>query len=979
MDAFAHLGSEVRSALSEQGFSTPTEPQREAIPPLAAGENALVLAPTGTGKTETAMLPVFDAIVEARDSPGDRPREGISALYITPLRALNRDMMDRLEWWGDRLGVEVAVRHGDTTQYERSKQADDPPDVLITTPESLQAILTGSKMRVGLEDVAHVVIDEVHELASAKRGAQLTVGLERLRRVAGPFQRVGLSATVGTPEEVGKFLVGSGRRDPDRPGDREFEIVEVAAGTRTDVRVLDPEITDRDATLAGELAVDETTASHVRTIREIVADHESTLIFVNTRQTAEALGSRFKTLAERERPGGDADGGDDAGDGGADGDGPTEIEVHHGSLSKDVRIDVEDRFKSGSLDGLVCTSSMELGIDVGRVDHVVQYGSPREVARLLQRVGRAGHRRDLVSEGTVVTQGGDDTLEALAIARRADAELVEPAAIHHGSLDTVANQIVGVVMDEGDVHARVAYETVTNAYPFRDLAEETFQEVVRELDGNRLLWLDEESDTLEKSGGTWQYFYANLSMIPDESTYEVYDMSSRRGIGTLDERFVVNFAGPGETFIQRGEMWRITEVDEEEERVNVTPIADPAGEVPSWIGEEIPVPKPVAEEVGRIRGEAAEALAAGSTPEAVAADLAERYPADQRTIAAALKPVVDHVDAGHPVPTDRRIVIEGSARTVAVNAAFGHEVNETLARLLAALVGQRAGSSVGMDVDPYRIEFEVPHGVDPGTFREVLETTDPDRLEAYLELALKKSDALKFTLAQVAAKFGAVKRYREGRGRFGGDRLLAALEGTPVYDEALREVFHADLAVAETAELLAAIQDGSLGVEIARERTPLGTAGRSAGTEFLVPENADADVIETIRERIRNDRVILFCLHCADWRRTTKVRRVPDQPECPDCGSTRVAALNPWDDETVAAVRAGEKDEEQERRTKRAHRAASLVQTHGKRAVIALAARGVGPHNAARIINKLREDEDEFYRDVLRQEREYARTQSFWD
>jgi len=969
MDAFARLGSEVREALSEQGFTTPTEPQREAIPPLAEGRNALVLAPTGTGKTETAMLPVFDAIVAARDSPGDRPRYGISALYITPLRALNRDMMDRLEWWGDRLGVEVAVRHGDTTQYERSKQADDPPDVLITTPESLQAILTGSKMRVALEDVAHVVIDEVHELASAKRGAQLTVGLERLRRVAGPFQRVGLSATVGTPEEVGKFLVGSGRRDPDRPGDREFEIVEVAAGTRTDVRVLDPEITDRDATLAGELAVDETTASHVRTIRGIVADHESTLIFVNTRQTAEALGSRFKTLAEKERSAAERDSGDD----------PTEIEVHHGSLSKDVRIDVEDRFKAGDLDGLVCTSSMELGIDVGRVDHVVQYGSPREVARLLQRVGRAGHRRDLVSEGTVVTQGGDDTLEALAIARRADAELVEPAAIHHGSLDTVANQIVGVVMDEGDVHAREVYQVVTSAYPFRELSEPQFQEVVRELDGNRLLWLDEESDTLEKSGGTWQYFYANLSMIPDESTYDVYDMSSRRGIGTLDERFVVNFAGPGETFIQRGEMWRITEVDEEEERVNVTPIADPAGEVPSWIGQEIPVPKPVAEEVGRIRGEAAAALAAGSTPEAVAGDLAERYPADEGTIAAALKPVVDHVEAGHPVPTDRRVVIEGSARTVAVNAAFGHEVNETLARLLAALVGQRAGSSVGMDVDPYRIEFEVPPCVDPGTFREVLETTDPDRLEAYLELALKNSDALKFTLAQVAAKFGSVKRYREGRGRFGGDRLLAALEGTPVYDEALREVFHADLAVAETAELLAKMQDGSLDVDIARERTPLGTAGRSAGTEFLVPENADADVIETIRERIRNDRVILFCLHCADWRRTTKVRRVPDQPECPDCGSTRVAALNPWDDETVTAVRATEKDEEQERRTKRAHRAASLVQTHGKRAVIALAARGVGPHNAARIINKLREDEDEFYRDVLRQEREYARTQSFWD
>ncbi|WP_418282764.1 DEAD/DEAH box helicase [Halorubrum sp. DTA98] len=968
MDAFTHLGATVREALSERGFTTPTEPQRKAIPPIAAGRNALVLAPTGTGKTETAMLPVLDRLVAARDAPGDAPRPGISALYVTPLRALNRDMMDRLAWWGDRLDVEVAVRHGDTTRYERSTQADDPPDVLITTPESLQAILTGSKMRAALADVEHVVVDEVHELASAKRGAQLTIGLERLRRVAGPFQRIGLSATVGSPEEVGRFLVGCGRRDPERDGDREFEIVEVAAGTRTDVRVVDPEITAADSRLAGELAADETVASHVRTIREIVREHESTLIFVNTRQTAEALGSRFKTLADGTRESTHEERV-----------APVDIEIHHGSLSTDVRVDVEDRFKRGAIDGLVCTSSMELGIDVGSVDHVVQYGSPREVARLLQRVGRAGHRRDLVSEGTVVTQGGDDTLEAMAIARRAEAGLVEPAHIHHGSLDTVANQVVGLVMDEGDVRAREAYETVTNAYPFRDLSEPAFQAVVRELDGNGLVWLDEESDTLSKSGGTWQYFYANLSMIPDESTYEVYDMSSRRGIGTLDERFVVNFAGPGETFVQRGEMWRITDVDEEEERVNVTPIADPTGEIPSWVGQEIPVPKPVAEEVGRIRGEAAEALAAGSTREAVAANLTERYPVDRRTIASALEPVEQHVEAGHPVPTDERIVIEGQARTVAVNAAFGHEVNETLARLLAALVGQRTGSSVGMEVDPYRIGFEVPAGVDLGTFVEILETTDPDHLEAYLELALKNSDVLKFTLAQVAAKFGTIKRYREGRGRFGGDRLLAALEGTPVFEEALREVFHADLDVAATATVLERVRSGDLSLATARERTPLGTAGRSAGTEFLVPENADASVIETVRERIRNDRVILACLHCDDWKRTTKVRRVREHPECPVCGSTRIASLNPWDEETVAAVRATEKDDEQERLTERAHRAASLVQTHGKQAVIAMAARGVGPHNAARIINRLREDETEFYRDVLRQEREYARTQSFWD
>ncbi|WP_299330476.1 DEAD/DEAH box helicase, partial [Haloplanus sp.] len=801
----------------------------------------------------------------------------------------------------------------------------------------------GEKLRTALSDVNHVVVDEVHELASSKRGAQLTVGLERLRELSGAFQRIGLSATVGSPEEVGAFLTGG----------RGCALVEVAAGTNVDFRVCTPEPTPEDERLAGELATDVDVASHVRAIRDIVADNESTLVFVNTRQTAEALGSRFKRVG-------------------------APIGVHHGSLSTDARIEVEKAFKTGDLDGLVCTSSMELGIDVGRVDHVVQYGSPREVARLLQRVGRAGHRRDQVSEGTILTSHSDDTLEALAIARRAVAGEVEPASIHDGSLDVAANQIVGLVMDHGEIGARAAYETLTRAYPFRSLSAERFREVVRELSGNRLLWLDEDADRLEKSGGTWRYFYANLSMIPDEETYEVYDLSSRTTVGTLDERFVLNFATPGEVFIQRGEMWRITEVDEDETRVEVTPIEDPAGEVPSWTGKEIPVPAAVAGEVGEMRDVATAQFEGGADRQAVAREFLPRYPSDERTLAGALDSVAKQVEADAPTPTADRLVIEGQGRGVVLNAPFGHEVNETLGRLCSALVGQRTGSSVGMEVDPYRIELEVPGRAGPSDVAEVLKTTDPAHVEGLLELALKNSQTLKFTLAQVAAKFGALKRY-QGSGRFGADRLLAALEDTPVYEEALREVFHTDLALEEAAAVLERVQSGGIELVIAREHTPIGTGGRSSGRELLVPENADASVVETLRERIHEDRVILCCLHCTDWTRKTKVKRVSDQPRCPECESTRIASLNPWDEEAVKAVRANQKDEEQERLTERAYKSANLVQSHGKQAVIAMAARGVGPHNAARIIAKLRENEADFYRDILEQERQYARTQSFWD
>jgi len=949
--AFTALGERVRAALSDRGFSTPTEPQRRAIPPLSAGRHGLVVAPTGTGKTETAMLPVFDALAgggsDTPSAPDDQgssesgDRFGIGALYITPLRALNRDMRERLDWWGETLDLAVDVRHGDTTDYQRQQQANDPPDVLVTTPETLQAMLTGSKLRTALADVEHVVVDEVHELAASKRGAQLTVALERLREVAGPFQRIGLSATVGDPAEVGRFLTG----------DRGCEIIEVDVGSRLDVDVVRPEVTGADERLASELVTDPEIASHVRAIDELIEAHDSVLVFVNTRQTAEALGSRFKELG-------------------------TNLGVHHGSLSKAARIEVEDQFKAGELDALLCTSSMELGIDVGHVDHVIQYGSPRQVARLLQRVGRAGHRRDLLSSGTVVTTHPDDTLEALAITRQALDGEVEPAQIHDGSLDTVANQVPGIVMDLGEVQAMKAYDIVSRSYPFRDLDVTEFEQVVRELGDNRVIWIDEERDILEKRRGTWQYFYQNLSMIPDESTYAVEDVASGDQVGTLDEQFVVNFAHPGEVFIQRGEMWRITNVDEEEEVVTVSPIEDPAGEVPSWVGQEIPVPKAVAQEVGELRRVAGRQLQDDAPVDAVARDLQRRYEGDRHTIESGLAQLVDHED---PIPDDETVVAEFHGREVVLNACFGHQINETLGRVLSSLVGQRAGATVAMEVDPYRIELELPGGVSGGDVIDVLETTDPDHVESIIELSLKNADALKFKLAQVATKFGTLKRWRgSSSNRFGRDRLLSALEDTPIYDEAVREVFHEDLAVEGTRAVLAAIQSGPIAIETVGTRTPVGLGGQSSGRELLSPEHADASVIETVRERIRNDRILLFCLHCREWRRKQRVGRVRDQPQCPDCGSTRIAALNPWADEVVSAVKSGEKDDEQEKMTERAYRSASLVQSHGKQAVTALAARGVGPHNAARIINKLREDEDEFYRDILTQEREYARTQSFW-
>jgi len=445
-------------------------------------------------------------------------------------------------------------------------------------------------------------------------------------------------------------------------------------------------------------------------------------------------------------------------------------------------------------------------------------------------------------------------------------------------------------MDNGEIPAMEAYEIITRAYPFRDLSVDQFEQVVREMGSNRVIWIDEEKDTLEKRQGTWQYFYQNLSMIPDEATYDV----EGRGLGQPDRypRREVRrqLCHAGEVFIQRGEMWRITEIDEEEETVTVSPIEDPAGEVPSWVGQEIPVPPDVAREVGELRRVAGSQLQGGASTERVAKDLENRYDAEAPTITAGLEQLES---TRTPSPRTRTSSSRcAAARPSSTPVSATRSTRPWVGRCRPCWSARRLDRRDGGR--PLSHRTRTSQGPQRRRRRRDSETTDPDHVEAIIELSLKNSDALKFKLAQVAAKFGTLKRWRgKGSTSFGRNRLASALEDTPIYDEAVREVFHEDLAVEATKEVLRDIQDGTIGLETVGDRTPIGLGGKSSSRELLSPEHADASVIQTVRERIQDDRVILCCLHCQDWQRTTTVSRVRDQPDCPDCGSTRIAALNP--------------------------------------------------------------------------------------
>src|SRR6266571_3690527 len=531
--AFSTLKPPVLQRLEKEGFLEASPIQELAIPAILSGENVLLIAPTGTGKTLAAILPVLDRLIEARAE--GKPR-GISVLYVTPLRALNRDLLRRLEEMGKDLDIKIQVRHGDTPTSARSRQAKSPPDVMITTPETLQAILIGKRMKEHLRSVRWVVVDEVHELATDERGVQLSFALERLRELTGvEFQRIGLSATIGEPERIGQFLVGSGRSVAVLRSDE-------TRGLQIGVRSVHPSSGDQKESV--NLGLPASTVSRARMILGIIQSHKSTLVFTNTREHAEALAAQIQAIG--------------AG---------IAVRVHHGSLSRELREEAEKEFQEGKLKALICTSSLELGIDIGSVDFIIQYTSPRETTRLVQRA-REGR--------------------------------LERPIIHEKAYDVLAHQIIGLLLQKGRMTVEEMGEVVHRSYPFREIDPIELGRVLSQLDELRLLRKFDQFFTARNPKAI-QYYFTNLSVIPDVQKYTVFDFFRKRLIGSLDQDFVARRCASGTEFILHGQTWRVLSVDEEQYHVEVEAAPPSLTAIPGWEGDMIPVQIDVAEEVGRSR------------------------------------------------------------------------------------------------------------------------------------------------------------------------------------------------------------------------------------------------------------------------------------------------------------------------------------------------------------------------------------------
>jgi ATP-dependent Lhr-like helicase len=953
-NAFDLLVKPVRRLVEQRAFLHPTEPQEKTIPLVLSGKNVLLISPTATGKTEAAFLPILSMLLQ-----GEQGVPGIKVLYITPLRALNRDMLERLQWWCNNLDIKLAVRHGDTETKERLRQTRSPPDIMITTPETLQAVLSGWIMRQHLQRLRWVVVDEVHEMADSKRGAQLSLALERLRSLIGrDFQIIGLSATIGSPDKVAQFLVGKGR---------DVEVVRVPVARMMRLKILYPTPDDEDIRLSTQLYTHPEVAARLRIIRDYISRHKSVLLFTNTRAVSEVLASRFKVW---------------------DIDFP--VSIHHGSLAKPSRIAAEKGLKSGELKGLVCTSSLELGIDIGSIDLVIQYMSPRQVTRLIQRVGRSGHRIGRMADGIIIALDPDDTLEALAIAKKALREELEPVDIPPKPYDVLAHQIAGLLIKTRKLEFDQILEIFRRAYPYEDLTLEDVEKVLKYMHQRfpRLAWVSFEDRIVLKprqSKALFEYYFDNLSMIPEEKQFLVIDSSNDSAVGVLDEAFMAEYGKPGTKFIIRGSPWIIQHVAEE--KVHVKPVDDPTGAIPSWIGEEIPVPFTVSQEVGAIRGIVEKEMKDGVSAEEIAAGLSEQYHCDQDTLMRALKETIEQIKAGTPVPTDRRITLEDWGDLVLIHSAFGSLTNRALAQLLGQLISDKAGYGIVVQHDPYRIFLQTMGTINASRVASLLreiQSMPEQAVRNALTLATVKTGLFKRRMVHVARRFGALEKWADFSS-VSLQRLIKSFEGTAIYEEALKEVFTRDLDLNNLVHVLNKISRGEVEVQkldTGDNPTPIARVGierMSMKTDLIPPERMRAVLIESARARLLNETNSLMCTSCWSYLETLKTKDLPNRPKCPRCDSTAIGLLRVEEEKLLPIVeKRGEKLTKSEERLKqRALQASRLIQKYGKPAAVALSARRVQASDVEHVLEKERSLSDTFFELVLDAERK-AISKGFW-
>ncbi len=903
------LDSNLTTKFHSLGFEQLTEIQKKAVPIIFQKKDTLVIAPTGSGKTECSVIPIFSHLKLSKKLGK------IKVIYVTPLRALNRDVFRRIVRYAEYDGLTIEIRHGDTPQSTRKKISNSPPDILITTPETLVILLSQKKMLDALSELEWVVIDEVHELLGNERGAQLSLSLERLQFNSNlEITRIGLSATIGNPEESGKFVVGTKRKIKivQDTSIRKYEVdVKYIEGTISDVAVFISEyVTEQDL-------------------------HSPVLLFTNTRGESEFLASILKEKS------------------------PVSVELHHGSLSRQVREETEDSLREGKKGIVVCTSSLELGLDIGSIELVIHYGSPRQVSKLIQRIGRSRHRKGASAKGLVVTNNADDEYEANAILERIKQGSIEEQKIHEGSLDVLAHHLVGLIIQLGEVSVEQALEIFKKAYPFRNLTLDEFYSVIDLMDSNYLIFFDKENMLLKKRGRTYRYHFENLSTIPDILKFKVIDTVGKKFIGSLDQRFVGDFGDSGNVFVLRGMQWKILNVDEKSFKVNVEPFRSGGVTVPYWEGENIPVDYKTAQKVGTFRTK----VKTGKI--------------------SLINKILSKFDLD-TIPDEKTIVVE-SLRTqsiVVLHACFGSKINATLSTLLSAMLSARLGFVVESRSDAYRIVLSSKAKISEKHMIDVLH--DQYDLDDIVTASLTGTHNVNWRTWCVAKKFGVVGRgavYERKSARF----LYERYSKTPLVKEALRELYHDKYDLKNTEILLKNLQNDKIIIkwfdvlQFSKMAEPI----LDHTTKYYSsPTNIDKGILDLVKARLLKTKHRLLCVRCGKWEKVVQTIDVKGVLTCPYCKGRQITSTYYSDydlQKIIQKKHSGKKiSTDENHKFERAWKVSSLIENFGKTAIIVLSGFGVGADTGARILRNM-VGEDLLYKQIYEAERQYVMTRGFWD
>jgi ATP-dependent Lhr-like helicase len=847
------------------GFFTP--PQKEAIPLIHEGENALVCAPTGSGKTLASFTGIINELF-ARDR-AEGLENSVYCLYVSPLKSLANDIhrnlgvpladiTEKLDRRDEDVEVRHAIRHGDTSSSDRQAMLETTPHILNTTPETLAILLNSPKFKRKLETVEYVIVDEIHSLAENKRGTHLAVSLERLEHLCdGSPTRVGCSATVEPLDTVAEFLVG--RAEPGGPS-REYEVVD----TRF-VREFDMELTcptdDLINTPRGVV-----TGRFYDQLHDLVADHTNTLVFTNTRSGAERVLHNLREQFQYDED---------------------NSACHHGSLSKDRRQAVEKQLKEGELDVVTTSTSLELGIDMPHLDLVVQVGSPKSVASLLQRVGRAGHQLGETVTGRVVALDRDELVECAVMLKKAEEGFVDRVFVPENAQDVAAQQVYGMAINGPRPEAEVR-GILRRAYPYREYDDAAYEQLMRYLTADypgmeeKNVYAKVWRDTNDPPSGEHHYeeyavgqrlvgkrgrmarviYMTNIGTIPDSFTCDVSTRADDEWVGQLDEEYLDTLE-KGDVFVLGGDNYEYRYRRGSKVYVDRTS-ARPT--VPSWFSERLPLSYDLGREILGFQREMLARLQGGGRSE-VRVWLRE-FPLDEHSVRALTRMFDEQVRYLGPagVSTDGRLVIEEELdreayeRRYYVHSNYGRRFNDGFSRLLAYRAAQEANANVQVAVadNGFTLSMPLNRKVD---LAGIVGDIDPGDARGDLRASLEGTDLLeRYFRINATRALMILKRYKgheksASQQQVNAEMLLGFaedLERFAVTEETYREILEDKLNLAGIQEVLAAIQAGDVTVTTERVDSPspraFGLATLMASDVVLADD--ESEVLQEFHRRV---------------------------------------------------------------------------------------------------------------------------------